>query len=58
MVSLIVGWDIQFPSMNIVPLVNKPYVNGVTLSEQSLSCQSYELDECLKGVLYLSKEVL
>ena len=27
---------VQFPSMNTVPVVNKPYVNGVILREQNL----------------------
>ena len=29
--------EIQFPKMNVVPLVNKPYVNRVTLTRQNLS---------------------
>ena len=28
---------VQFPKMNVIPLVNKPYVNGVTLTGQNLS---------------------
>ena len=38
---------IQFPKMNMVPLVNKPYVNGVNFREQNLSlksCQSFEVE--------------
>ena len=40
------GWYVQLRKMNMVPLVNKPYVNEVTLREQNLfqkSCHSYEL---------------
>ena len=27
---------VQFCSMNVIPLLSKPYVNGVTLTEQNL----------------------
>ena len=29
--------QVQFWSMNVIPLLSKPYVNGVTLTEQNLS---------------------
>ena len=47
--------------MNVIPLVNKSFVNGVTLREKSSSekySQSCELEVCLKGVLDLSNELL
>ena len=40
---------VQFPNMNVIPLVNKPYVNGVTLTGQNLSlkyCQSLDQTIC------------
>ena len=32
-----VAGDIQFQKMNVIPLLNKPYIGGVTLREQKLS---------------------
>ena len=29
--------QLQFPNMNVIPLVNKPYVDGVILTGQNLS---------------------
>ena len=40
---------IQLCSMNVIPLLSKPYVNGVTSTEQNLSlkyCQSLEQKVC------------
>ena len=51
----------QFQRMNIIPLVNNHYENGVSLREQSLFqkyCQSHEAVKCSLGVIDLSKEVL
>ena len=53
--------DIQLQKMNMVPLVNKPYANGVTVRKQNLSkiyCQSFESEVCLEDSLDLSNEVL
>ena len=41
---------IQFLSVHMAPLLNKPYVNGVTLREQNLSLKTslvYETKVCL-----------
>ena len=32
-----VAGDIQFQKMNVIPLLNKPYIGGVTLREQKLT---------------------
>ena len=47
--------------MNVIPLLSKPYVNWVNLTEQNLSskrCQSLEQNLCLQTGQDLSKEVL
>ena len=47
--------------MNVMPLLDKPHVNEVTLKEQNLflkSCQSYELKLSFSRDLDLFKEVL
>ena len=31
------GKHVQFPTMKMVPLIDKPYVNGGTLREKNLS---------------------
>ena len=33
--------EIQFPKMNIDHLLKKPYVNGITLTNQNLSLKSH-----------------
>ena len=47
--------------MNMIPLVNKPYLNGYVLKEQHLSLEFryfYASKVSFKGVLDLSKKVL
>ena len=47
--SDVITFNIQFCSMNVIPLLSKPYVNGVTSTEQNLSlkyCQSLEQKVC------------
>ena len=43
------AYDIQFPKINIVPLVNKSYVNKVTLIEQNPPLKCLSFDTVLKG---------
>ena len=52
---------LQFCSINAIPLLSKPYVNGVFLTRQNLClkcCQSLEQKLCKQSVQDLSKEVL
>ena len=42
--------SVQLQKMNVIPLVNKPYVNEVNWNEQNLylkSCQTFELKLCI-----------
>ena len=47
--------------MNMVPLVDKPYINEVNVKVQNLSLKSeqpYESEVCFRRVLIILKELL
>ena len=37
------GLEIQFPKINVIPLVNKPYINEVTLTGQNVPLKCCQL---------------
>ena len=50
---------IKFSNMNVIPIVNKPYVNGATLTGLNLSLKcSLVQNNVKRGDSDLSKEVL